>query len=217
MHSSTVVPSHDERADDLPHLVARARVEPGGRLVEEHQARGDDDAGGDVEPPAHAAGVVLDLRGRRVGEAERVEQLVGARLRGAARVAEQARHQDQVLAAGQVLVDRRELAGEADEAAHGVGLGDDVVAEHAGAAGVRAQQRGEHADRRRLAGAVGAEHAVDGAGGDREVDAVDGAGGSEGLAEAGGLDGEGAHVSDTDCLTAARLIGTGNPRPHLGL
>ena len=30
-------PLGDERADDVPHLVARARVEPGRRLVEEHQ------------------------------------------------------------------------------------------------------------------------------------------------------------------------------------
>jgi hypothetical protein len=183
----------DERAHDLPHLVARARVEPRGRLVEDHQARGDDDAGGDVEPPAHAAGVVLDLARRGVGEAERLQQLVGARLRVAARVTEQPREQDQVLAAGQVLVDRGELAGQAEEAAHGVGLGDDVVAEHARAAAVGEQQRGEHADGGGLAGAVGPEHAVDRLAGDGEVDAVDRAGGAEGLAEARGLDGERAH------------------------
>ena len=53
----------DERADDVPHLVAPARVEAGRRLVEEQQLRGDDDARGDVEPPAHAARVVLDLSG----------------------------------------------------------------------------------------------------------------------------------------------------------
>src|SRR3712207_7018215 len=49
-------------ADDVPHLVARARVEPRGGLVEEHHLRGDDDARGDVEPPPHAAGEVLDQR-----------------------------------------------------------------------------------------------------------------------------------------------------------
>ena len=198
------MPSPIERADDLPHLVARARVEAGGRLVEEHQPRGDDDARGDVEPAPHAAGVVLDLAAGGVGDAERVEQLVGAVLRRPARVAEQPRHQDQVLAAGEVLVDGGELPGEADEAAHRVGLGDDVVPEHARAAAVGDQQRGEHLDRGGLAGAVGAEHAVDGAAGHGEVDAVDGAGRSEGLDEAGGLDGEGSacvHVSRTDCLT----------------
>ena len=72
----------DERPDDLPHLVAGARVEPGRRLVEEHQLGGDDEAGGDVEPAAHAAGVVLDQPAAGAGEPEGVEQLVGARLRG---------------------------------------------------------------------------------------------------------------------------------------
>jgi hypothetical protein len=50
----------DERPDDLPHLVARARVEPGGRLVEEEQLGRDDEAGRDVEAAAHAAREVLD-------------------------------------------------------------------------------------------------------------------------------------------------------------
>ena len=59
--------------------------------------------------------------------------------------------------------------------ANGVGLVDDVVAEHPGAAGIGADQRRQHADRRRLAGAVGAEHAVDGAAAHGQVDAVDGA------------------------------------------
>ena len=53
---------------------------PGRRLVEEHQLRRDDDARRDVEPPPHPAGVVLDQAPGRVGEAEGLEQLVGARL-----------------------------------------------------------------------------------------------------------------------------------------
>ena len=126
-----------------------------------------------------------------LGEAEGVEQLgrrapwPPARFRPSSRP-----EQDQVLAAGQVLVDGGELAGEADGAAHGVGLLDDVVPEHPRGARVGAQQRREHADRRRLAGAVRAEHAVDGAAAHREVHAVDGAGVAEGLDEAGGLDRE---------------------------
>ena len=104
-----------ERADDVPHLVARARVEPGGRLVEEHQLRRDDDAGRDVEPAPHAARVVLDQPAGGVVEVERLEQLGRARLGVGAAQAEQPAEQDQVLAAGQVLVDRGELAGEADE------------------------------------------------------------------------------------------------------
>ena len=37
VQSRIVVPAAGERADDVPHLVARARVEARGRLVEEHQ------------------------------------------------------------------------------------------------------------------------------------------------------------------------------------
>src|SRR5829696_5746295 len=50
-----------EGPDDVPDLVARTRIESSRRLVEEHELGRDDDAGRDVEPPAHPAGVVLDL------------------------------------------------------------------------------------------------------------------------------------------------------------
>ena len=188
----------DERADDVPHLVARARVEAGRRLVEEHQLGRDHDARGDVEPAPHAAGVVLDQPTGGLGKPEGVEQFVRPCARLLGPVAEQPAEQDEVLAAGEVLVDRGELAGQADERPHLVGLGDDVVAQHPRAAGVRPQQRGEHADRRRLAGTVGPEHAVDRAARDREVDAVDGSGLPEALDEPGGLDGERCSHSATD-------------------
>ena len=122
VQSRIVVPAARERADDVPHLVARARVEAGRRLVEEHQLGRHDEAGRDVEPAAHAAGVVLDQPAGGVGEVERLEQLGRARLRVGAAQAEQPAEQDQVLAAGEVLVDRGHLAGQADEAAHRVGL-----------------------------------------------------------------------------------------------
>ena len=70
---------------------------------------------------------------------------------------------------------------------------DDVVAEHVAPSRVGPQQRREDLDRRRLAGAVGPEHAVDGAQRDLQVDAVDGAGRAERLDQALGLDGEGGH------------------------
>ena len=134
----------------------------------------------------------------RLGEAEGVEQLGRALLRGGALQAEQPAEQDQVLAAGEVLVHGGELAREAHEPAHGVGLLDDVVPEHARRARIRAQERGEHADRRRLAGPVRTEHAVDGAGAHGEVHAVDGERVAEGLDEAVGLDREralGGHLA----------------------
>ncbi len=50
------------------------------------------------------------------------------------------------------------------------GLADDVVPEHSGPRRRPHRQGREHPDRGRLAGAVGAQHAVDAAAGDREVD-----------------------------------------------
>ena len=179
-----------QRPDDVPHLVAAAGVEAGGRLVEEQQVGGDDDAGGDVEPAPHAAGVVLHGAVGGVHEPERLEQLDRPRLRRGVGEAEQPTEQGQVLATGDLVVDRGQLPGEAHPAADLVGLGDDVVAEHRRAAGGGLQQGGEHPDGGGLAGPVRAEDAVDAAPTDREVDAVDRPRLPEPLDQAGGLDGQ---------------------------
>ena len=62
----------------------------------------------------------------------------------------------------------------ADPPADADRVGDQVAAGHRGGAGGRLEQRGQHAQRRRLAGAVGAEEADDLPGLDVEVDADDG-------------------------------------------
>ena len=67
----------DELADGVPHLTAGARVEAGGRLVEEDQRRPGDQAGGQVEPATHAAGEGGDRLGGRLLEVELLEQLRG--------------------------------------------------------------------------------------------------------------------------------------------
>ena len=64
------------------------------------------------------------------------------------------------------------------------------MSEHRGPAVVGSQQGGEHGDGGGLAGAVGAEHAVDGAGPHLQIDAVDGAIVAEDFDEAFRLDGE---------------------------
>ena len=83
----------DEVAEHVPQVVAAARVEAGGGLVEEqHLGRGHE-AGGQVEAPAHAAGERLDQAVGRVGEVEPLEQLVGpAAGRGLGQVVEAADH-----------------------------------------------------------------------------------------------------------------------------
>ena len=80
-----------------------------------------------------------------------------------------------MLAAGEQRVERGLLERGADRRAHRGALAHDVVARHARRARGGRQQRREHQHGRRLAGAVGAEEAVDLAGLDAQVDAVDGA------------------------------------------
>ena len=75
--SSRVVPSADQRADDVPHAQPARRVEAGGRLVEEEHRRAGHEAGGEVEAAAHAAGVRLHHAVGGVGELELLEQLRG--------------------------------------------------------------------------------------------------------------------------------------------
>ena len=118
----------DQLADGLPHDPAAARVEPGRGLVEEDDPRVADEGHGEVEPPAHAAGVRRDRLLRRLDEVEALEQLIDppAAL-GLAQVPEVG-HQLEVLLAGEQPVDRRELAGDADQAADRIGLAGDVMA-----------------------------------------------------------------------------------------
>ena len=157
-----------EPADHPPDLLARRRVEPSGRLVEEEHVRGDDQRGGDVEPPPHAARIVLHLPGRRIAQAEGGEQLVGAGSRRPPAKAPEPGEQDEVLAARQILVERSELPGHGDGAADVVGSLLDVVAHDGGRSGVGPGERGKHSHQRGLARAVRAENRKDHAGAGRQ-------------------------------------------------
>src|SRR5205814_9309314 len=62
-------------ADDVPDLVATSWIEPGGRLVEEEHTRLREHAGGEIEPPSHAARIRLGSSVGGVHELEALEQL----------------------------------------------------------------------------------------------------------------------------------------------
>ena len=158
-----------ELLDGLPHLEARLGVEPRRRFVEEDDRRVADQAHRDVEPAAHAARVRRCLAVPRLGEREAGEQVVGDR----ARVLQVAQpgDQHQVLPAGEHLVDRGELAGQADRLAHVAGIRGDVEAVDRGGARVGLQQRREDPHQRGLAGAVRAEQREDAPRPHVEVDA----------------------------------------------
>ena len=97
-------------------------------------------------------------------------------------------HQAQVLAAGEQLVDRRELPGDTDRGAHPGWLPSYVEAGDPDLAVVGGQQGGEDVDDGRLAGAVGSEEGVDGALRNSQVDAVQHGMIAVGLGQSGDLD-----------------------------
>ncbi len=144
-------------ADHVPHLLAGADVEAGGRLVEDqHRGRGHQRTG-QVEPAPHAAGVGLRRPVGGIGEVEPLEQLARPIAGpGLAQAVEPADHLE-VLVAGQVLVDRGVLPRETDPRADAGGVLQHVDAGDRGTACVGLDQRGQHPHGGGLAGAVGAE------------------------------------------------------------
>jgi hypothetical protein len=156
-----------------PQLGADLGIEPRGRLVEEQDLRPVHERHRDVEPPLHAAGVGADQAAGGVGEAELIEQLAGSRRERTPVQAVDLPLQAQVLRPRGPAVDAGALADDADRPPHrGRGV-HDVVSRHPGHAGIGARERGEDADRRRLAGSVRPEQAEDRAGAYRQAEAVE--------------------------------------------
>src|SRR4051794_11026197 len=170
-HAALLAQSRDE----IPHGAARDRVEADRRLVEDQHARPVDERLRELEPADHAAGVRRHEAIRGLEYAGRLEREVDALAALRARDVEQPREQHHVLAPGERAVGRELLRHVADLPAHGHPLAGDVVAEDVRDAAADRQERRQDADRRRLAGAVGAEQAEHLALPDLEVDAVDGA------------------------------------------
>ncbi len=166
-------PGH-QRADHLPQVGAAARVEACGRFVQEQHRRSGDQGGREVQTSAHAAAVGLRGTAPGVGQVELLQQLDGTLLGRLAGLAVQLADHLQVLRAGQVLVDRGGLAGQADLLAHGAGVATQVDAGDGGLALIGFEQGGEDAHGGGLAGAVGAQQAQHGPLGDGQVDAREG-------------------------------------------
>jgi hypothetical protein len=144
----------------------------GGGFVQEEHLRVGDEGRRQIQSSAHAAAVLPHRLAAGVGEAEALQQLVGAHARVAgAEVVEAAEHL-QVLVAAQLLVQGRMLPEQSDAQAHLVRLAHHVLPGHLDTAAVRPQQGGQDPDQGRLARAVRAEHCVHGAARDREVEPV---------------------------------------------
>ena len=104
------------------HMTRRLRgSRPGRRLVEEDDPRVADEGHREVEPAAHAAGVRRGGLARRLDEVEPLEQLRDAAAALLAAEVAQVRDEAEVLLARELLVDGRDLAGDADQGADGIG------------------------------------------------------------------------------------------------
>ena len=163
----------DQLADGLPRVVAAARVEAGGRLVEEDDPRVADQRHGDVEAALHAAGVGGGGLLGGLDQVEALQQLGGDAAALAAGEVVQVRHEEHVLLAGDQTVDGGELSGDADRGADRLGVGGQVVAADVQPGRVGGDEGGEDVDGGGLAGAVRAEQGEDRPFGDGQVDAVE--------------------------------------------
>ena len=122
-------------------------------------------------------------------EVELREQVVGDAVGPLGGQSLQTAEHPEVLTSRQVLVDRRELTGDADQLAHSVALAANVVAEDPRLAAIDRQQRRQHVQYGGLAGTVRAEHPEDLTFHDGEVDVVHGEVRGEPFCQAAGLDG----------------------------
>ncbi|SUA41734.1 Uncharacterised protein [Nocardia africana] len=203
-----------ERVDQIPHTLAAARVQAGGRLVEEDHLRAHHQPAGDVDATAHTAGVVPHRALTGADQVEFLEQGVGAAAGVLLGQTHQPAEQFEVLASGEVLVQRRVLPRHHDRAPHPGRIGDHVVPGHRGAARIGPQQGGQDLDRGGLAGAVGSEDAQHRGAGRGETDALQRLHLAEGFAHIIDHDGRigagGAHTG-----TAGR-IGAGVRRCRVG-
>src|SRR3954451_20438163 len=119
-------PTRDEVFDHLPHVSASAGVQAGRRLIEEEHWRVSDERAGEVEPTSHPSGVPARDAAAGVVEPKLLEQLAGPLLAAPTAEVVQAADHDQVLEAGEILVDRGVLTGDPDVAAHSLWIGGDV-------------------------------------------------------------------------------------------
>src|SRR4051812_11326854 len=97
--------------------------------------------------------------------------------------------QPDILADGEVLVERELLAHVPDAAFDPLALGRDVVPRHASRPGARCEKAGENTDGRGLAGTVGAEESEDLTDADVERDVIDRGEGAEATRELPRFDG----------------------------
>ena len=154
-----------------------------GLVEDEHGGRVHQGAG-QVDLLAHAGGVVGHEGGAGLPQAQDVEELGGAGDDDVALQAAQEAGVGDQLQAVEPVEGAQAVGQHAQERLGAQGVGPHVHAVDQGAPGVGHEEPGGHGQGRRLAGAVGADDAVDGAGRHGEVEHIDGDLLAEGLGQA---------------------------------
>jgi hypothetical protein len=157
----------------FPNSVARNRVQPDGRLIEEEHPRPMQRGLGDFQASDHAAGVFAHKAAAVGSQAHELQCLPDARLLLAVRQVVEFGEDEQVLVTGERTVHGDRLRHITDGAANVDRLGGYGETGHARLARRGRQQRGEHLDRGGLASPVGAEQAEDLTGVDRKGQSID--------------------------------------------
>src|ERR1035437_1382684 len=191
----------------FPNRIARDRVQPDGRLIEEKHPRSMQRGLGDFQAADHAAGVFAHEPAPVGGEAHELQGLPDARLLLAAGQVVEFGEDEQVLVTGEGTVHGDRLRHITDGPANADRLGGDGETGHARLARGRRQQRGEHLDRGRLARPVGTEQAEDLAGADRKAQRLDRRKGAEAARKVFNVQNEVAHgIRDYARVARAPLL-----------
>ena len=161
-------------AEQLAQLDPGARVQAGGRLVEEEHLGVVDEGVGQAQPLLHAARQGLDVRVALVAQVDQLQEVADHPPTGGRRDAVAASEEVEVLPDLHVVVDPECVRHEAEDATHLVGVPGDRPAGDLGVAARRQEEGGQDAQGRRLAGAVRPDQAEDLTGLDVQVDAGDG-------------------------------------------
>ena len=178
----------DQAPDRVPELDAAARIQAGGRLVEQQQPGGSGQADAQVDAAAHASRIGAHQPVGVGGELHLVEYPDRCRLGVLPAEPEQPAHHLEVLPAGHRLLHGRELTGQADQLPHPGGLAQGVDAVDVQRPRVRAQQRGHRPDERGLARSVRPQQGHHAARADDEVQPGQRLGLAEAFGEAAGLE-----------------------------
>ena len=116
------MPRDFQRLEVVEDRVAALRIDADGRLVEQQDVGIVQQAGGQVQPPLHAAAEGLHAIVRAVGEADQVERGVDRLVERGARQAVERAEEAEVRARGQLVVEREILRHEADPALLRIGV-----------------------------------------------------------------------------------------------